>query len=61
MKAHSYLKDEFEFILGDKNSYIWFSNWYGVGKLAEHLLYVDIHDLKIQVNDVYLDGNWKFN
>lgn len=24
-------------------------------------MYVDIHDLEIRANDIYLDGNWNFN
>lgn len=33
----------------------------GVGKLADQVLYVYIHDLKMRVNVVYLDMNWNFN
>lgn len=61
MKTPSALKYDFEFRLRDGNSYLWFSNWPGVGKLAEQVLYVDIYDLKIWVNDAYLDENWNFN
>lgn len=57
MKALSTLKDEFEFRLGDENSSFWFSNCSGVGKLSKHVLYVDIHDLEIRVNDVYFEGS----
>jgi len=31
------------------------------GKLAAKGLFVDIHDLHLQVKDVYVDGNWNFN
>ena len=55
------LKDGFEFRLWDGKSSFWFSNWTGVGKLMEQVLYVDIRDLERRVNDVYLDGNSNFS
>lgn len=57
MKTLSALKDDFEFRLKDGNFSFWFFNWSGVGKLAEHVLYMDINDMKMQVNNVYLDEN----
>ncbi|CAJ2637225.1 unnamed protein product [Trifolium pratense] len=61
MKALLALRDGFEFRLGNGNSSFWFSNWSGTGKLADKVLYVDIHDLEMSVKDVYTDGNWNFN
>lgn len=61
MKALSTLKYGFEFRLEGENSSFWFSNWSGVGKLLEQVIYVDIHDHKMRVNDVYLDESWNFN
>lgn len=55
MKALFALKDDFEFRLEDVNSIFWFSNWLGVGKLAKKVLYVDIHNMEMRVNDAYLD------
>lgn len=61
MKTLSVLKDGFEFRLGDGNSSFSFFNWSKVGKLANRVLYVDIHNLEMRVNNVYLDGNLNFN
>ncbi|CAJ2645759.1 unnamed protein product [Trifolium pratense] len=61
MKALLALRDGFEFRLGNDNSSFWFSNWSGTGKLADKVLYVDIHDLEMCVKDIYTDGNWNFN
>lgn len=44
-----------------KCSSFYFSNWSRVGKLVEHILYLDIHDLEMRMNDVYLDENYNFN
>lgn len=57
MKSLSSIKDELEFRLGGMNFSFWFSNWYRVRKLVEQVLYVDIYDLEMRVNDVYLDEN----
>jgi hypothetical protein len=51
------LKDGFEFRLDDGSSSFWFSNWSIDGKLATKVPFVDIHDLHLQVKDVYVDGN----
>ena len=61
MKALFVLKDGFEFRLGDGSSSFWFSNWSTDGKLAVKVPFVDIHDLQLQVNDVYVNDNWNFN
>lgn len=55
------LRDGFEFRLGDGNSSLWFSKWLDVGRLADHVIYVDIHDLNMRVKDVYTNGHWNFN
>lgn len=52
MKAPTTLKEGFEFKLRDENLSFWFFNWYEVWKLAKQVLYVDIHDIEIRVNDV---------
>lgn len=57
MKSLSAFKDGFEFRLRDGNSTFLLSNWFVVWKLAEQILYMDIYDLEIWVNDVYLDEN----
>ncbi|CAJ2635744.1 unnamed protein product [Trifolium pratense] len=61
MKALSGLKDGFQFRLGDGKSSFWYTDWSGIGILANHVLYVDIHDIEIRVRDVFIDGNWNFN
>jgi hypothetical protein len=61
MKARFALRDGFEFRLGDESSSFWFVNWYGIGKLAEKVLYVDIHDLNLRVKDAFVNGAWNFN
>jgi hypothetical protein len=61
MKALSALKDGFQFRLGDGNSSFWFINWSGIGKLANQVLYIDIHDLQMSVKDAYVDGKWNTN
>jgi ribonuclease HI len=61
MKALGALKDGFQFCLGDGNSSFWYTDWSGIGALANHVLYVDIHDTELRVRDVYSDGSWNFN
>lgn len=62
MKAQCALREGFEFRLGDSGFSFWFTNWLEVGKLAEKVLYVDIHDLDMRVKDVCsIKGNWNFN
>jgi hypothetical protein len=61
MKALTTLKDGFQFRLGNGNSSFWFSHWSNIGKLANQVLYVDIHDLQMRVRDVFIDGSWNFN
>jgi hypothetical protein len=55
MKALLALKEGFQFRLGNRNISFWFTNWSGSGILANHVLYVDIHDLEMRVRDVYID------
>jgi hypothetical protein len=61
MKALLALKDGFQYRLGDGNSSFWYTNWAGIGTLANQVLYVDIHDLQMRVRDVFIDGKWNFN
>ncbi|PNX65320.1 hypothetical protein L195_g054480, partial [Trifolium pratense] len=56
MKALLALKDGFQFRLGDGKSSFWYTDWSGIGNLANHVLYVDIHDIEIRVRDVFIDG-----
>lgn len=58
MKVLSALKYKFEFRLGYGNSSFWFSNWSGIGKLEKQILYMDIHDIEIRVNDITQVGIW---
>ncbi|XP_058763889.1 uncharacterized protein LOC131637314 [Vicia villosa] len=51
----------FKHKLGEGKSSFWFSNWSEIRKLAEPILYVDIHDLDMRVNGVYLDEYLNFN
>ncbi|GAU13776.1 hypothetical protein TSUD_82850 [Trifolium subterraneum] len=60
-KALSALKEGFHFHLGNDNSSFWYSNWSGNGVIANHVMFVYIHDLEMRVRDVYIDGNWQFN
>jgi ribonuclease HI len=60
-KALSALKEGYQFRLGNGNSSFWFTDWSGSGILANHVLYVDIHDLEMRVRDVYIDDNWNFS
>ncbi|GAU47648.1 hypothetical protein TSUD_27720 [Trifolium subterraneum] len=63
MKALLALKDGFQFRLGNGNSSFWYTDWSGIGILANQVLYVDIHDIEIRVRDVYIDDYfiWKGN
>ncbi|GAU45929.1 hypothetical protein TSUD_100060 [Trifolium subterraneum] len=61
MKSLLALKDGFQYRLGDGNSSFSYTNWPGIGNLANQVPYVDIHDLQMRVMDVYVDGKWKFN
>lgn len=61
MKARDALREGYGCRLGDGNPSFWSTAWSDVGKLAEHVLYVDIHDRDLKDNEVYLDGNWNFN
>ncbi|GAU35137.1 hypothetical protein TSUD_394630 [Trifolium subterraneum] len=56
MKALSALREGFHFLLGVGNSSLWFTNWSGNGKLANQVIFVDIHDLEMRVRDVYIDA-----
>jgi hypothetical protein len=58
MKALLALKDGFQFRLGDGKSSFWYTNWSGMGSLANQVLYVDIHDIEMRVRDVFTNGNW---
>lgn len=61
MKDKFALREGFDFRMDDGNSSCWFTNWSGIGKLAAHVLYVDIHDLHMRVWDAYVDGAWTIN
>jgi hypothetical protein len=61
MKALQALKNGFQYRMGDGNSFFWYTNWSDICTLANHVLYVDIHDLQMRVRDVYTDGKWNFD
>lgn len=59
MKALPLLRNGFAYRMGDGSSSSWFFPSTSIGKLSEHVLYVDIHNLHLTISDVVQDGKWK--
>lgn len=60
-KHYTFLKMTLNLDWGLRNPLSSFPIGLGVGELEKQVLYVDIHDLKIWVNDVYFEGNLNLN
>lgn len=56
MKTRDVLKDDYEFWLGNGNSSLWHSPWTNYGNLSTSVVFVDIHDYDLCVNDLIRSG-----
>ncbi|KAL6556199.1 hypothetical protein OROGR_005487 [Orobanche gracilis] len=61
LKARDELKLGFKFRLGDGQSSVWYSNWSGIGKIANMVPYVHITDSNLCLRDLIHDNSWNLS
>jgi hypothetical protein len=58
LKAVYMLRDEFTHKIGDGSSKFWYDPWVFKDKLSSLIPFVDIHDIALQIKEVWMHGKW---
>lgn len=58
-KAKNILQGGFELRIGKGNLSFWFDHWLDPGPLHFFLPFIDIHDIDLKLNDLFVGGEWK--
>lgn len=61
MKARERLRGGFKFKVGNGMTSVWYQDWSGHGKLADHLDFVHISDTALRLHDLIQNGTWCFD
>lgn len=61
MRARDSIRDGFKFKLGNRLTSIWYQDWTGRGKIAEHLDFVHISDTNLKLRDLVQNNSWSLD
>lgn len=61
LKACDKLREGFNFRLGNGATSLWYSDWSGLGKVANQIPFVNIADTQLTLGNIVRHGQWDLN
>lgn len=59
LKARDVLRDGYVGQLGNGELSFWYSPWFTLGPLCDHVLAVNIHDVDLKIRDLFYHNQWQ--
>lgn len=61
MKAMAALREGYYLRIWDDSSLFWYSLWSDHSPLCDQVFAIDIHDINLQIKDLYVNNQWQWD
>lgn len=61
LKVMAALREGYYLRIGDDSSLFWYSLWSDHSPLCDQVFAIDIHDINLQIKDLYVNNQWQWS